>query len=113
VISKSATLLARTILGFGHITDPLSGFFACKRELIDHVTFNTSGFKLLLEILVKTKNPKVKEIPYTFTDRKVGCSKLDSSVILDFVKALFYLYASKNNKKLPFRNNSRRLPNQE
>lgn len=99
-ISKSATLLARTILGLNQVTDPMSGFFAFKRDVITHITFNTSGYKLLLEILVKTENPKVKEISYTFTDRKVGSSKLDSKVILDFVKALLHLYASKNSKSL-------------
>jgi dolichol-phosphate mannosyltransferase len=105
-ISKSATLLARSILGLNQVTDPISGFYAFKRDIITHITFSTSGYKLLLEILVKTENPKVKEIPYTFTDRKVGSSKLDSKVILDFVKALLHLYASKNSKSL--RNKSNR-----
>jgi dolichol-phosphate mannosyltransferase len=98
VISKSAALIARTILGLNHITDPISGFFAFKRDLVSHITFNTSGYKLLLEVLVKADNAKVKEIPYTFTDRKSGVSKLDSNVILDFVKALLHLYAFKNSK---------------
>jgi dolichol-phosphate mannosyltransferase len=97
-ISKSATRLARTILGLNQITDPMSGFFAFKRDIISHITFNTSGYKLLLEILVKVDNAKVKEIAYTFADRRSGSSKLDSRVILDFVKALIRLYVFKNNK---------------
>jgi dolichol-phosphate mannosyltransferase len=92
-ISKFATLLARTILRLNHITDPMSGFFAFKRDIITGITFNTSGFKLLLEILVKADGAKVKEIPYSFTDRKAGSSKLSSKVILEFAKALLHLYA--------------------
>jgi len=47
---------------------------------------------MLLEILVKTKGAKVKEIPYTFTDRTRGSSKLDSSTMLDYVKSVWKLY---------------------
>jgi dolichol-phosphate mannosyltransferase len=97
-ISKSATLIARTILGLNHITDPMSGFFAFKRDLLTHITFKTAGYKLLLEILVKADNANVKEIPYIFTNRIAGSSKLNSYVILDFVKALLHLYAFKNSK---------------
>ena len=41
---------------------------------------------------VKTKGAKVKEIPYTFTDRTRGSSKLDSSTMFDYVKAVWKLY---------------------
>jgi len=47
---------------------------------------------MLLEILEKTKGAKVKEIPYTFTDRTRGSSKLDSSTMLDYVKSVWRLY---------------------
>jgi hypothetical protein len=60
-------------------------------------TFESFAFTEAMPKL-NTENPKVKEIPYTFTDRKVGSSKLDSKVILDFVKALLHLYAFKNSK---------------
>ena len=35
---------------------------------------------------------RIKEIPYSFTDRKAGKSKLDNSVILSYVKAVYQLY---------------------
>jgi hypothetical protein len=60
--------------------------------------FSTASYKLLLEMLVKAGIAKVKEIPYTFTDRKSDRSKLDSGVILDFVEAILPLYAFKNSK---------------
>jgi len=54
--------------------------------------FDAIGYKMLLEILVKTKGAKVKEIPYTFTDRTRGSSKLDSSTMFDYVKSVWKLY---------------------
>lgn len=47
---------------------------------------------MLLELLVKTKGVKVEEIPYVFTDRKFGSSKLDSSIIIDYCKSVWKLY---------------------
>ena len=37
----------------------------------------TKGYKILLEILVKTKHAKVKEFPYTFRMRKYSTSKVE------------------------------------
>ena len=50
------------------------------------------GYKMLLEILVKTKGVKIEEVPYTFVDRELGSSKLDSSTIFDYFKSVWKLY---------------------
>jgi dolichol-phosphate mannosyltransferase len=60
--------------------------------MIENVKVDTIGYKLLLEVLVKTNNIMVKEIPYTFTDRKFGQSKMDINIILDYIKAIWHLY---------------------
>jgi dolichol-phosphate mannosyltransferase len=71
----------------------MSGFFALPRHVIENIHFNTRGYKLLLELLVKANEGiRVKEIPYTFTDRKSGESKLDFNVIFDYAKSVWYLY---------------------
>jgi dolichol-phosphate mannosyltransferase len=95
IISKGATILARLLVRSKGVSDPVSGFFGIRRSIIVKMQFVTSGYKILLEILVKSDGAKVKEIPYTFTDRKEGSSKLDSTVLLDFAKALMRLYKSK------------------
>ena len=93
MISLGATKLAQYCLGMKEIRDPMSGFFAIKRQIIDDIKISTSGYKILLEILVNAKyTTRIKEIPYSFTDRKVGKSKLDNNVILDYVKAVYHLY---------------------
>ncbi len=90
--SKAATFISKSLFKLNNITDPMSGFFIIKRDILNNIKFNTSGYKILLEILVKSKNIKSREIPYTFINRKNGSSKLSSKVIMDFFKAVIILY---------------------
>jgi dolichol-phosphate mannosyltransferase len=91
LMSKGATKIARYGLGID-IKDPVSGFFAFRRDVISGIKFDAIGYKMLLEILVKTKGARVKEIPYTFTNRRIGTSKLDLIVIFDYLRAVLRLY---------------------
>jgi dolichol-phosphate mannosyltransferase len=86
IISAGATFLGRLL--FPKLTDPISGFFGAKRNLIIHTpSINPRcGYKILLEILSKCHWDRVKELPYTFTNRKVGESKLKKSTVIQFVK---------------------------
>jgi len=91
LISKTAKGIAKAGLGVNE-SDPMSGFFAFKRKILEGIKLDAIGYKMLLEILVKTKGAKVKEIPYTFTDRTRGSSKLDSSTMFDYVRSVWKLY---------------------
>jgi dolichol-phosphate mannosyltransferase len=95
LMSKIATLIAKKGLGV-KTKDPMSGFFAFKKNIIKELNFDALGYKFLLEILVKTKGINIKEIPYTFENRKFGSSKLDSSTIIDYFRSVWKLY--KNGK---------------
>ena len=91
LVSKIATLIAKKGLGV-NTNDPMSGFFAFKKNIIKELNIDAIGYKILLEILVKTKNVTVKEIPYTFQDRQYGSSKLSVKTILDYYKSVWKLY---------------------
>jgi dolichol-phosphate mannosyltransferase len=91
LMSRSATKIAQVGLGID-VEDPMSGFFAFKRHIIEGIKFDAIGYKMLLEILVKTKGAHIKELPYTFTNRTAGASKLDRSVMLDYLRAVWRLY---------------------
>jgi dolichol-phosphate mannosyltransferase len=91
LMSKGATKIAQYGLGI-EVRDPVSGFFAFRRDIIDGVKFDAIGYKMLLEILVKTKGARVKEVPYTFTNRSIGKSKLDIGVMFDYLRAVMRLY---------------------
>jgi dolichol-phosphate mannosyltransferase len=85
-MSRAATRLSR----FVHkqsVSDPMSGFFMLKREVLSSALRDLSavGFKLLLDILATVKRPLViHEEPYTFRNRTAGESKLDTVVLWDF-----------------------------
>ena len=101
VISRGAANIARHGLNVRNVTDPMSGFFAFPRHVIENIKFDTKGFKILLEILVKSRDIRVKEVPYTFRDRKSGQSKMNFNVILDYAGAVWqlYRYGQKSNRR--------------
>jgi dolichol-phosphate mannosyltransferase len=93
LLSKGAVKIAKYGLPIRkEVQDPMSGFFALKRHIIENITIDSAGYKILLEILVKASEARVKEVPYTFKDRKAGQSKLDNHVIFEYIKAVYSLY---------------------
>jgi len=98
ILSKVATMIAKKGLGV-KTNDPMSGFFAFRKGILKGLNFDAIGFKILLEILVKKRELNIKEIPYTFQNRKFGSSKLDFSTILDYFKSVWKLYRSKKSEE--------------
>jgi dolichol-phosphate mannosyltransferase len=89
ITSRVAIALARPLTSVRDIT---SGFFFLKRSVIDGVKLDPIGFKIGLEVILKGKYTKVKEIPYVFTDRAQGTSKLNSGEIVNYLKQLSKMY---------------------
>lgn len=88
--SMLATRLTHLLLKT-EVSDPMSGFFMIRRDVIDRVApkLSTGGFKLLLDILASAPGKlKVVELPYTFRPRRHGQSKLDGIVVADFLGLL-------------------------
>jgi dolichol-phosphate mannosyltransferase len=89
-LSKLSTVLAKKTL---HVvlSDPMSGFFALRRDVVHGVVRELSGvgFKILLDIFATTPAPlRVCELPYEFRARQAGESKVDGMVALDFLTLL-------------------------
>jgi putative flippase GtrA len=57
------------------VSDPLTGFFVVRREAIDLTALQPDGFKILLEILLRTPGLRVGEIGFDFAERHSGTSK--------------------------------------
>jgi len=89
IVSKGAGLLAK---GVTVLSDPTSGFMAVRRTLLDGVTLDPLGWKIVLEVVVKTKS-RVMEIPIVFADRVEGESKLGLTAQIDYLRHLGRLYA--------------------
>ncbi len=72
--SRAATLLARPLT---RATDPMAGFFCLHRETWENAApLSPLGYKIGLELLIKGRCSKLKDIPILFADRHAGKSKL-------------------------------------
>jgi len=91
IISKGAGLLAK---GITNLSDPTSGFMAIRKSLLNGIKLDPVGWKIVLEIIVKT-NPRFIEIPIIFADRQKGKSKLGLKAQVDYLRHLWRLYCFK------------------
>ena len=87
-------LLARP---FSKATDPMAGFFAFPRHIIEdkYDLLNPLGFKIGLEIIVKASPKNLQEIPIQFQERLHGESKLSLKEQLYYVLHIVRLYEYK------------------
>ena len=72
--SQWSTALARRLLKVD-LTDPMSGFFMIRRELVDAMAprLSTQGFKILLDIAATGRGKlRIAELPFTFGARLHG-----------------------------------------
>jgi dolichol-phosphate mannosyltransferase len=92
ITSRVACALARPLTG---VKDVTSGYFLVKRDALDGVELDPIGFKIGLEVIAKAHYGKAIEVPYVFTDRIVGESKLNEKEIFNYLKQLRKLYAAR------------------
>lgn len=85
-MSRLGNRLCRMVMK-ANVSDPLSGFFMLRRELLDEVVHALSGkgFKILLDIFASARRPLAfDEVGMVFRQRHAGDSKLDTLIILEF-----------------------------
>lgn len=70
------------------ITDPTSGLFMFRREVIDGADMRPIGWKILVEVLATATFKTVVEIPYKFQARPAGESKLSSKVTIEYLQQI-------------------------
>lgn len=96
LMSLAAILAARPLPPMSpRVLDPLSGFFMVRRQSVENILFQTTGFKLLLEILVCGRIAGVEEIPLRFGQRQSGQSKLTLAVARDYLALLTRMYRAR------------------
>ena len=89
--SSLANALARKVTGV-ELSDPMSGYFMLRTETLrkDAHRLSGIGFKVLLDILATVDQPlRVKELPLDFAARAQGASKLDRTVVFEFLVGLY------------------------
>ena len=89
--SGIANAIARKVTGVD-LTDPMSGYFMLRADTLraDAHRLSGVGFKILLDILATVDKPlRVKEFPMHFAARAEGESKLDRTVVFEFLVGLY------------------------
>ena len=96
IISKGAIVLAHLLLpSTRRVRDPMSGFFIFNRQVVAHADLRPTGFKILLEILMEGEFRDITEVPYTFSVRSGGESKLNARQQVDYLKHIYSLMKRK------------------
>lgn len=89
--SHLANGLARRLTGV-ELSDPMSGYFMLPSATLRATADRLSGigFKILLDILATADEPyRVKEFPLKFAERASGESKLDRTVVFEYLIGLY------------------------
>jgi dolichol-phosphate mannosyltransferase len=87
LMSRLACRLAAVVTP---VRDAASGFFLVRASVLRGDEVQAPGFKICLELLVRGSYRAVAEVPYVFTDRAAGTSKMS------YREALGYLVQLKN-----------------
>jgi dolichol-phosphate mannosyltransferase len=89
-MSRLAMRLSRVLVP-AELTDPMSGFFMMRRSVLEGSARRLSaiGFKILADVFASFPRPlRFKELPYRFSVRRAGESKLDSVTAWDYLMLL-------------------------
>ncbi|MCI4358635.1 MAG: polyprenol monophosphomannose synthase [Thermoplasmata archaeon] len=89
LVSWGAALLSRPLTA---VQDPMSGFFAVARPVVQRARLAPIGYKIGLEILVKCAPDPTLEVPIHFAPRAAGQSKLGGVQIGGYVFHLGRLF---------------------
>jgi dolichol-phosphate mannosyltransferase len=76
LISRSAQWIGSVILPAARTTsDPMSGLFIVRRDVAELPALQPVGYKILLEVLVRSRAKRITDVAYVFEERRRGGSK--------------------------------------
>jgi dolichol-phosphate mannosyltransferase len=84
------------------LTDPLTGFFLVRREVLNPDDLKPEGFKILLEVLVRTPGLRVAEVPFQFGERHGGESKASTGEVVRLARQMIKLSLISQRRLLQF-----------
>ena len=94
-LSRVRTLISRALVGLARVafpfrlrsvSDPLTGFFLVRRSALDLAALRPHGFKILLEILIRSPKLAVSEIAFRFGQRPAGESRRRCEEVLRYLR---------------------------
>jgi dolichol-phosphate mannosyltransferase len=63
-----------------------------RRSAIEGKKLNPIGYKIVLEVVVRSGSKRIVEVPFTFINRKTGKSHTNKKIILEYIRHLGRLY---------------------
>ncbi|KAK6622401.1 dolichol-P-mannose synthesis [Polyplax serrata] len=97
LVSRGANFLTQILLNPG-VSDLTGSFRLYKKSVLEKLVDScvSKGFVFQMEMIIRARqnNFTVGEVPISFIDRVYGESKLGGTEIVQFVKALLYLFAT-------------------
>lgn len=89
IYSRGGSLYTRIITGMP-VKDPTAGFMCYKQKVLaamnlDQIQFIGYAFQIEMKFASWRLGFKIKEVPITFTDRKIGVSKMSKGIIKEAV----------------------------
>jgi dolichol-phosphate mannosyltransferase len=86
-LSRGAQVLGLLILPsvVGRVSDPMSGYFLLRRDVIADRRLNPLGYKILLEVLGRGNIGQIAEVGYVFQERQAGESKVSWRQYVDYL----------------------------
>jgi len=100
LLSQSANFVARHCIGLP-VRDCTSGFRGYRRNIINRVSLDrvqSEGYVFLVEMVTRVlwNGGTIREIPFTFVDRRVGQSKISrSEIFYGFLRVLQLMLESR------------------
>jgi len=112
LISRGGSLFARTVLGLSP-NDLTGGFKAWRAETLAAVPFDgvhAGGYVFQIEMTFRASRSgaRVKEIPITFRDRRVGQSKMSRRIVVEALVVVVQLRAEELRGRLSRRRGEER-----
>lgn len=93
LLSRGAQLIGLLVLPgvLGRVTDPMSGFFMVRRSALEGVLLNPVGYKILIEVVARSRVRWIGEVGYVFRERTDGKSKVTASIYAQYLEHLVRL----------------------
>ena len=89
LLSRAGCWLARPLTP---VRDAMSGFFLIRRTHLDGFRTSVRGFKIGLELFVRSRPRRLAEVGYVFVGRTLGASKMSLGEATGFLQQLMSLY---------------------
>jgi dolichol-phosphate mannosyltransferase len=94
-LSKGASVYTRMILWMP-VKDPTAGFVCYRKEVLetinlDQISFVGYAFQIEMKFAAWKLHFKIKEVPITFVDRKMGVSKMNKGIVKEGILGVLQL----------------------